>query len=54
MFQKIWQKIGEPQEKKAFDSVLRTINTICLDKSGDTRWEALLDFQKILLRPVRI
>lgn len=53
MFQKIWQKIGEPQEKKAFDSVLRTINTICMDKNGDARREALLDFQKILLRPVQ-
>ena len=53
MFQKIWQKFGEPEEKKAFDSVLRTVYTICLDKSGEARRNALLDFQKILLRPVQ-
>lgn len=53
MFQKIWQKFGEPEEKKAFDRILKIVHIICMDKSGEARRNSLLDLQKILLRPIQ-
>ncbi len=52
MLSRLIRQFGEAEEKKAYDNILRIARTVCLDKQGQSRTEALADLQTIILRPL--